>query len=436
MFFWALVNLGVSSGCFYLVKAPLMRAYLLLNFILIVQPVFLFRFFGLSHPLFQPGNPNYSTSLIFLAFFNIILCFSFRMFMRSLPRMHRVRRIVLRQYLNVSCVSKSILIIVAILAAIGVSGKFLLASAGAFRMNDNVTSPTANSLQFLKSFSSFDLIAIVFLGEFRLTSLPHRRRINLLLLSLIFMSLYFALFSGSRSQVVTVLILAILAYRDVVKKNWIATLFLLLIGLPSLFMIFPLLGYYRNFGFSFSEAFYQLESAGQTAQSVMNDVLITRLNYNETYVRVFNAVQSFGPSGGSIYLNNIVGLIPRIIWPDKPLIYNDSRVLGHIFGLVTANDETTSIGLQVVGEAFYEFGWLGLWVAVFQAFIFTLIHKNFFVPHNRVSMTIYIFSSLYILQRDGYFSVIPGLAWLSLSFLMFFGFAWASLYGSRRRTRR
>lgn len=434
MFFWALVNFAISAGCFRLIKSPLVRAYLVINFILVIQPIFIVTFFGLAHPLYQPGNPIYSTVLIFQAVFNLIVCCSFVLFMRVLPRLRLLKRSVLMHPLNSSRQYSGILKRVLFLAIIGAFGKYSLVSLGAFKMNSAGAS-TSQFLQLLKSFSSFDLMAIAFLGEFRLNPIMGSKKINFFLIPLLIVSACFAVFSGSRSQVITILLFALMAYRDVIGKNKIVSILSIVIAMPSLFIMFPLLAHYRNFDFDFSEAFYQLEIAGRTGQAIMFDVISTRLNYNEAIARAFDFVQTFGPAGGDVYWSNIIGLIPRVIWPSKPLISNNSQLLGHYLGIVTSNDESTSIGLQVVGEAFYEFGWLGIWVAAFQGLIFTFIHKNFFYPHNRVAMTIFTVSSVYVLQRDGYFAVIPGLVWQAISYFVFFGFISISLYGFRLKPR-
>lgn len=420
MLFWATVNLIISAGFGYLIKAPLVRAYLILNFVLIIQPMFLWVFFGLAHPLFQPGHPNYVTGLVFQSIFNFILCLAFLGFMRTVPRSRMVRRNVLMHRLNVSENYSRIILIIGLLAVLGMLGKISLGTVGAFRMNEG-GGGAGPFLQLLKAFAGFDLISIVLLGEVRLSAMGRARNINIFLFALIAIALGFAFWSGSRSQVITVIIITFVVYRDIVWRNWIFVLPGLASILPTIFVVFPFLGYYRNLDFNFSEALYQLQRTGLDAWDFMLDVLVTRLNYNETYVRVFDVVDRTGPSGGAVYWNNVIGIIPRAIWPGKPQISNNSKDLGHELGLVTADDTTTSIGLQVVGEAFYEYGWLGLWVAGFQALVFVLIHKNFFFPRNRAAMTIYTILCFYVLQRDGYFAVVPGLIWQALSFSFFFG---------------
>ena len=116
------------------------------------------------------------------------------------------------------------------------------------------------------------------------------------------------------------------------------------------------------------------------------------------------------------------------------MISNDSQLLRRQLGLVTLNDQSTSIGLQVVGESFFEYGWIGLWVAIFQALIFAFGHRNLYRPGNPAAMAVYIVFCIYILQRDGYFAVVPGLIWLFIGFVFFFGILGLLLPGQKSKS--
>lgn len=420
MVFWATINILISMLMFYLIRSPLMRAYLVVNYILIMNPVFMWVFFEIAHPKFMPGRDSYVIALQFMAAYNVVLCVGFYSWMHSLPRSRLVHRTVVKHRLNTHENTGALLMVVLLTMAIGFVGKFGLEASGAFRMGEAGNRGEGPWLQALKVFAGFDLLAVILLGEMR--QMPGRRSplFDLTLPALVAFSLAAALFTGSRAQTVTVLIIAMLAYRDVVRRWAIVVYPALAAVIPSLFLLFPLLSYYRGNKYSFTEASYLLDASTASARDVLAEVIVTRLNYLEPIARAVNYVESGGAAGGAVYWNNIIGVIPRLIWPDKPEVSNESRELGHQLDLVTRDDTATSIGLQVVGEAFYEYGWLGLCVAVFQALIFVLIHKNFFLPGNPAAMTVYIYSAFYILQRDGYFAVVPGLIWLAIGFFFFF----------------
>lgn len=420
MIFWSLVNIALSIVLSLWIRAPLVRAYLIVNYILMINPPVMWWIFDVAHPKFTPGNDSYSTTLLFVAIYNIVLCGGFALFMRIMPCRSSTKRSFVDYAWKDHQNQQRLILITLSLAVCGFIAKLGLNSIGAFRMNDGVADGGGPFLQVMKVLSEFDLIAIILLGELRIHSRGFHRRLNFALIGLLAVSVTVALLSGSRAQLITVAILALLAYRDQAQRRKHVVYPAIAALVPTIFLAFPLLGTYRNVGYDFNEARQQMADIGGEKSDIAMDVIVTRLNYHEVVARVIDYVEIYGPAGGQVYWNNFIAVIPRLIWPGKPQISNDSQELGHKLDMVTSNDQSTSIGLQVIGEAFYEFGWIGLWVAIFQALIFTLIHKNFFRPGSPASMTAYIYASIFILQRDGYFSVIPGLIWLGIAVSMFF----------------
>lgn len=427
MVYWAVINVALSVAFFLLIRSNLMRFYLLLNYVLIVNPAFIWAFLGEAHPLFIPGSPSYETALAYMAMFNIVLCGSFMFFLRYLPNLGVIRRNLLSDRLNSTEHISRVVLSALLLFGMGLLGKLLLDGMGALRMLD--VGGEGPLLQALKVFAGFDILALLVLGEVRHS---HRAHIPVLL-PLIGVSFVVAMISGSRAQTITILIIMMIVYRSTVRKYWYLVYPAVVAAMPLVFYIFPLLGFYRISNHNFAEANYLVQQMEITPSQIMVDVFVTRLNYLEPLARVIDFVARDGPAGGSVYWNNIIGVVPRLIWPGKPEISNDSQFLGHQLGLVTLNDESTSIGLQVVGESFFEYGWIGLWVAVFQALIFAFGQRIFYRPGNPAAMGAYTMFCIYILQRDGYFAVVPGLIYLLIGFFFFFG-VFGLLLRSRRRT--
>jgi hypothetical protein len=420
MEFWAIVNLIVSISLLIMIKAPLVRAYLLINFFLMVNPAFLFIIFGIAHPAFNPDSNYYQDALIFVLAFNVVFGGTFMLLRRVLPRSRLALRLASNKTLNLSPQAPRLLFAILALTAIGLLGKFGLNTMGGLRMGETLTAAGSPFLELVKRLATFDLIALVLLGEFRLISKKPRPGLVMLFLALAGLSLILAFSTGSRSQVIVVLIVLALAFRDQIKRQWFASAPAILFLIPSIFFLFPLLGTMRTAGYDLDETMHRLSYQVDSSREVMADVLTTRLNYLEPVARAIEYVEMNEAAGGLVYWNNIVGLVPRLFWADKPQISNDSRDLGHLLDLVTVDDTSTSIGLQVIGEAYFEFGLIGLSVAAFQALIFAVIHTNFFVPRSPAAMTIYSNASLYILQRDGYFAIVPGLVWLAIGMFLFF----------------
>jgi len=81
----------------------------------------------------------------------------------------------------------------------------------------------------------------------------------------------------------------------------------------------------------------------------------------------------------------------------------------------------TSIGLRPLGEAFYELGIFGLSIAIFQGVIFAFFYRQFsYVSESAVAFTIYFYSIIYLVTRDGFFALIPGLIYLFIGWIVFF----------------
>ena len=344
---WAIINVMISIAFFLLIRANLMRFYLLLNYVLIVNPAFMWLIFGEAHPKFVPSSNTYEIALIYMAIFNIVLCSSFMFFIKQLPPLSLVRRHLMGHQLISIQPTNRVIFAALILCIMGLVGKLLLDGMGALRMLDSGSGGPL--LQATKMLSSFDILALLVLGEVR-----NSRRVHIsVLLPLIGVSLAVAVITGSRSQTITMLIIALIVYRSTVRKYWFLFYPAVVAISPLVFFVFPFLGLYRLNSHNFALALYLFERMEVKPTEIMLDVLVTRLNYLEPLARVINLVTWEGPSGGSVYWNNIIGLVPRLIWPGKPVFGNDSQLLGHQLGLVTLNDESTSIGLQVVGESFF-----------------------------------------------------------------------------------
>jgi len=407
-----------SIVCFFFVaRSTIVRVQLLINYLLLLNPILIFFLFGYSHPLFVAENENNILALIFILFYNFTLWFSFILFMRTMPSFKGF--ITFSNSLRINLIENGVGLatIVTIFALLVYTIKFYLDSLGAFKMLDPIDH-SIFGLQLLKVFAHLDLLIIIYLGELRLRKYLSNKFLNFLLLTIISISLYFAFFSGSRVQVVILLLVTLISFRDIFSiKRFIFALPLL----PVFFLIFPFLSLYLGKNHSFTYAWEKLNIQDFSFMSNFFDILVTRLNYFEPLVRVIDYVYEHKSNGGEIYLNNLIGLVPRFIWPEKPLIGNNGVELGHKLEMLTINDNFTSIGLQGIGEAFYELAWLGIVIGVFLALLFWLIQRLFYVPSNPVSMSIYIYLILYIVQRDAYFALIPGLVLQLIGIVIFFG---------------
>jgi hypothetical protein len=82
---------------------------------------------------------------------------------------------------------------------------------------------------------------------------------------------------------------------------------------------------------------------------------------------------------GETYSYFAVALIPRLLWPDKPTAGNANGFFAVTYGLTTEEGaKTTTFGVSILGEAFINFGWLGvILIMFFQGFIVGLLERTF-----------------------------------------------------------
>jgi hypothetical protein len=87
---------------------------------------------------------------------------------------------------------------------------------------------------------------------------------------------------------------------------------------------------------------------------------------------------------GGTYLNFFLNLIPRFLWQDKPSMNSFSNSLPREYGILGFDDERTSVGLGLLGEAWVNFGYLGVLLfmplyGVIYRFLFDwiLVNSNF-----------------------------------------------------------
>ena len=83
---------------------------------------------------------------------------------------------------------------------------------------------------------------------------------------------------------------------------------------------------------------------------------LKRLNHISEFSHVVNLTPKFIPYWkGETYKGAFSKIIPRIIWPDKP-IYSTGNHFGHIYGFIAHDDLVTAINLQWTIEMYGNFG--------------------------------------------------------------------------------
>ena len=82
---------------------------------------------------------------------------------------------------------------------------------------------------------------------------------------------------------------------------------------------------------------------------------------------------------GETYSYFVVALIPRVLWPDKPVAGSANSFFGINYGLQTEESaKITTFGVSILGEAFMNFGWPGVaLIMLFQGLILAVLQHIF-----------------------------------------------------------
>ena len=417
-----LLNLAASLCLFIYIKEFIVRFSLAVNYVMFLQPTVIGFVFGMFHPTHNEWSASYyETALIYILLYNIVLCVSFSVFRRIFPKVKTGKLVESVNNILERSSGKHIAVITYVLLLLAVAAKIKLNSMGAFRhFGDVVASPL---LQQYKLVAAFDILTLLLVGLIRAKNVLSPRLMNKLYIISIAACLGGAALSGSRFQIINIIVIILITNADYFRKRLVLGMVVIGLIIPPALFIFPLIGYYRN-----SE--YQLDVGVQEAQAfaetvgytgVMVDVLTTRLNYMESFVYAVGYVDSEGVAGGETYLNNFTGVVPRLLWPSKPQIANDSQNMGYRLGIVPAHDFSTSIGLRPLGEAYYQLGFYGIIIAFLYGIGLASVQRLIGDSSSTILVAMYINTSMYLAARDGLFAVVPGLILFFLSYVIFIG---------------
>jgi hypothetical protein len=142
-----------------------------------------------------------------------------------------------------------------------------------------------------------------------------------------------------------------------------------------------------------------------------------RLNYLGPLSRIFELGSFERAINYSAYFDNIIGLVPRFAWPDKPFIGINGNIIGHDLNILHTNDNLTSISLGSIGESYYLLGWYGIAIAAFQGLLMALLDK-FSLYKNYILSVIYFFISFEIVLISSYSILIPKIVKIILIYII------------------
>lgn len=240
-----------------------------------------------------------------------------------------------------------------------------------------------------------------------------------------------AMGTGATAQILEVILILAIAYTSI---NHRIPLKILIIGVILFALLRSAQIPYRAIAWSSATEFSVREKISLYLLTI-NDILsgntdgpleiydvgTSRLAHLMTFADVIMATPDYVPYWkGGTYYPLFFKIIPRILYPDKPLEITGQE-FGHRYSFLSPNDYITSYNLPQLIEFYANFGFLGVILGMFLLGIFynTIQHLFF---HRRMGLgalvaLIYISAKLLLIE-SALSMVVGGIFWI----IIFFGF--------------
>ncbi|MEO0560126.1 MAG: hypothetical protein AAF170_18310 [Bacteroidota bacterium] len=142
---------------------------------------------------------------------------------------------------------------------------------------------------------------------------------------------------------------------------------------------------------------------GLTRQDLVDglDPLLERVAYVDFFGYVLNAVPSSVPHEKGVLWGSAVRhvLVPRVIYPNKPVLPSDSEVTTRYTGIFLASDDQgTSISIGYMGESYIDFGTFGMFVPIFLLGVGWGVIYLFFARKATIPLIGYAYSAAVLLS--------------------------------------
>ena len=105
---------------------------------------------------------------------------------------------------------------------------------------------------------------------------------------------------------------------------------------------------------------------------------------------------------GSSYSYFLVALVPRVIWPNKPIVMDETVKFEVEFGLTSEEGaQYTAIGPTLIGEGFVNFGIFGALAVMFLQGALLGVLEEVFAERNAFGMSVFLAIFVYLLNGIG-----------------------------------
>ncbi len=300
------------------------------------------------------------------------------------------------QYKGLALEPKLIVFLFFIISIFGDIGLYQL---GLFKTvsQEFVSSPFAS---YVKIFSSFKFMALLYIGYLIKNDQADSFLKFLYFWILIPYSVLIGISTGSRY--LTLLPLIITAYSHF--SFYLRFMPVAVAVTPFLFMLFPILGHYRSMDNP------TISGATEKALediSILENILAVALDRFVQLGPINNVIETYKDNitYHSDYVFNLIGIIPRLFWPGKPSPI-DTNDLGVQLMMIRPENYNTSVSIDVIGESFYQLGYFGLLIAIFQGFIFWFVNNK--IGDKSATGYILLFIVGFLVTTQGtYINIIP-----------------------------
>jgi len=208
-------------------------------------------------------------------------------------------------------------------------------------------------------------------------------------ISLVLSELIYWFPAGRKTEIILTLIFPLSA-SYLVLKVLPSRRVLISLGVAVL-MLFPIMYFYRTAmdieGLSELNSIDDIFAAAKSAPELgiehrkgSFEILLGRISLLEPVSGSIRIVQikKWDLFLGKTYSWAIAGLIPGVLWKDKPNFSLGTK-FGHASGILDYSNKFTAISVTFIGEAFLNFAWFGIGVW----FVFGLIYSKIYMVINR-----------------------------------------------------
>ncbi len=282
--------------------------------------------------------------------------------------------------------------------------------------------------QVIGNLGTLPLVGLAILFSTWLQS--NQRKLLIISIVLFIAEIAYSLPSGSKERVLYPVALLLSLYS--LKKKMPLIPLVIASGF-FIFFMFPFIGIYRgivlhgnlaeDMGLVFNIYLELFKDFTYNFSNILFSMFGDRLNYTTVVMTiVHNTPQVWNYMWGYSYATFFISLIPRLLWPGKPVIATFGNEFGRDYGIISPVDYHTSVAMSWVGEMFINFGWYGILVGFLYGFFYQTVF-SYFMKSGKItnlSALLYVFFLYYMLRGDLFAAQFSGLLKLFFVILIVF----------------